>query len=476
MAAMAAGARVQQRWSSASGLVRRHSDRLATRRRFVRATVAAAATGGAFGLAACGATEGPAAAITQTSARTVDRSVKETLAWLIWSSNTGVRGEAYAAMTRSFNEQFPNVTVEQIAHTGGPFAATFEKLMTLIAGGERLDLVGVVPEFVPVYMERAQALSDLNAWMRRDPTYKATDHAKGAIDGLTWKGKLAALPVGLSTSIAVYNQDIRQRKGVAPPKADWDMKQVVDLALRLTERKGPEDTLWGYHDRMPNPLRLYTYIWAFGGEPMTPREEPTQFKWSKDPKTLEAVEWVVDLHRKHNVRAGGHTNEGNSGSGAFPQNRVAISGFQINILTSIPPDLRYDVLPMPRGRNGRHLYFWGFCYGLAPQSRAPELAWEFLKHVTGEPGQREWMEKARFAPSLRLLLTGPYLKLDGPPASKQIVAEAAMSTERFPMHTRWPDMIPRIEQMIKDADAGKKSVRDALTILDEELTAIARGG
>ncbi len=43
------------------------------------------------------------------------------------------------------------------------------------------------------------------------------------------------------------------------------------------------------------------------------------------------------------------------------------------------------------------------------------------------------------------------------------------------MHTRWPDMFPRIEQMVKDADAGTKSVRDALTTLDDELAAIARG-
>jgi multiple sugar transport system substrate-binding protein len=366
------------------------------------------------------------------------------------------------------------VTATQVPPPPGPFGATFEKLVTTIAGGNRLDLVGVVPEFVPVYMDRAKALSDLNARLRRDTSAKASDHVKGAIDGLTWKGRLAALPVGLSTSIAVYNQELLQRKGIGPPKPDWDMDQVVDLAKRLTEPKGPDDTIWGYHDRMPNPLRLYCYVWAFGGEPMTPREEPTEFKWSKDPKTLEAVEWVVDLYRKHGVRAGAHTPDGDSGSGLFPKNRVALAGYQINILDGVPPELRYDVLPMPRGRNGRHLYFWGFCYGLAPQSPNPDVAWEFLKHVTGEPGQREWMAKARFAPSLKSLLNGPYQQLDGPPASKQVVADAALSSERFPMHTRWPDLLPLIEQMVRDADAGKASVRDLLAELDRDLAATAR--
>jgi multiple sugar transport system substrate-binding protein len=450
---------------------------LTRRQLHLRAMAALTATASTAALAACGRS-GTTSAPTEQAAplRPVAREVKDELVWLIWSSNTGARGEAYTAMVAEFNTRFPNVTVTQVPPPAGPFGATFEKLITTIAGGNRLDLVGVVPEYVPVYMDRAQALGDLNQYLRRDTTYKATDHVKGAIDGLTWKGKLAALPVGLSTSIGVYNVDLLQRKGIAPPGPDWDMSQVLDLSRRLTEAKGPDDTVWGYHDRMPNPLRLYTYIWAFGGEPMTPREEPTEFKWSKDARTLEAVEWVVDLHRKHGVRAGAYTPDGDSGSGAFPKNRVALSGYQINILDGVPPDLRYDVVPMPRGRNGRHLYFWGFCYGLAPQSRAPELAWELLKQVTGEPGQRQWMAKARFAPSLKSLLAGPYLKLDGPPASKQIVADAAQSSERFPMHTRWPDMLPKIEQMVRDADGGKGSVRDILTQLDVDLAAIARSG
>ncbi|MGH2371123.1 MAG: ABC transporter substrate-binding protein, partial [Chloroflexota bacterium] len=261
-----------------------------SRLRLTRRRLHAAGAGTAFSVlaAACGDAAGTRPA---EQPRALERDVKDELIWLIWSSNTGVRGEAYTNMTRQFNERFPNVTVTQVPPPPGGFGATFEKLVTTIAGGNRLDLVGVVPEFVPVYMDRAQALSDLNARLKRDASTKATNHVKGAVDGLTWKGKLAALPVGLSTSIAVYNQTILEREGVTPPKPDWDYAQVVDLAKRLTEPKGPEDTVWGYHDRMPNPLRLYTYIWGFGGEPMTPREEPTQFKWSKDPKTLQAVEW-----------------------------------------------------------------------------------------------------------------------------------------------------------------------------------------
>ena len=86
------------------------------------------------------------------------------------------------------------------------------------------------------------------------------------------------------------------------------------------------------------------------------------------------------------------------------------------------------------------------------------------------------MTHARFAPSLKSLLAGPYQKLEG-----HRRASSSWPTPRWPPSasrctSRWPDMLPKIEQMVRDADAGTKGVRDALTTLDAELECIARSG
>ncbi|MGH2370418.1 MAG: hypothetical protein ACRDI2_19765, partial [Chloroflexota bacterium] len=68
--------------------------------------------GGAVGAAAiAGCGQEPAAAI-------VSKDVRANLVWLIWSSNTNVRGEAYNAITTAFQQEYPNVTVEQISGGG----------------------------------------------------------------------------------------------------------------------------------------------------------------------------------------------------------------------------------------------------------------------------------------------------------------------------------------------------------------------
>jgi hypothetical protein len=144
---------------------------------------------------------------------------------------------------------------------------------------------------------------------RRRATYPTRRRSrKGAVDGLTWKGRLAALPVGLSTSIAVYNQEMLQRKGVTQPRADWDMDQVVDLAKRLTETEGPDDTVWGF-DRMP---AASTACGRSAAADDAGRNRPVQ--WSR---TLGRSRhgWVVDLHRSWRASRPSEVTPAHSGIG-----------------------------------------------------------------------------------------------------------------------------------------------------------------
>ena len=104
-----------------------------TRRRVLAAGAAGATGSSAALLAACGGATTP-----QT---TLAKDTKANLVWFIWSSNTTVRGEAYNNITALFQRDFPNVTVEQISG-GGNLPAVIEKLTTVAAADQPIDLVG----------------------------------------------------------------------------------------------------------------------------------------------------------------------------------------------------------------------------------------------------------------------------------------------------------------------------------------------
>ncbi len=118
-------------------------------------------------LAACGAgaaTDAPKA---------LDRTQRDELTWVVWSSDGGTRKEAYDTMAKRFNEQFPSVTVTRIA--GG--AETLEKLITMMASDTRVDIVGTRPDYLAAYMEGPKPLQSLSPFAKKDSSViKEKDH------------------------------------------------------------------------------------------------------------------------------------------------------------------------------------------------------------------------------------------------------------------------------------------------------------
>ena len=146
--------------------------------------------------AACGtstATEAPKA---------LDKTQRDELTWLVWSSDSASRKEAYDSMVRRFTAQFPNVTVNRIAGGG----ETFEKIVTMMASDTRVDVVGTRPDYMATYMEGPKPLQSITPFAKKDSSViKEKDHAEGAIEGLSWKGALYALPVGVYTNNVALN-------------------------------------------------------------------------------------------------------------------------------------------------------------------------------------------------------------------------------------------------------------------------------
>ncbi|MGH2367444.1 MAG: ABC transporter substrate-binding protein, partial [Chloroflexota bacterium] len=179
--------------------------------------------------AACGV-GGPSAGST---ARPLDKDQKDEMTWLVWSSDSGLRKQAYDEMVTRFNEQFPNVTVTRIAGGG----ETLEKLVTMMASDTRVDIVGTRPDYLAAYMEGPKPLQDLRSFLKKDSSVvKESDHIEGIVDALTWKGTLHALPVGVYTNNLCLNFDLLERNGIPAPKADWTIDDAMEIARRTTDR------------------------------------------------------------------------------------------------------------------------------------------------------------------------------------------------------------------------------------------------
>ena len=80
---------------------------------------------------------------------------------------------------------------------------------------------------------------------------------------------------------------------------------------------------------------------------------------------------------------------------------------------------KWDVQQLPAMEKGRYFPDRGFAYGVARNSKNPDLAWELLKQVVGPAGQTDWYRHARFAPSIKSLLGGAYLQEKDAPLEQE---------------------------------------------------------
>jgi multiple sugar transport system substrate-binding protein len=426
-----------------------------TRRHFL---ASAAAGGGASLLAACGVGQGP-----QPIASAKD--TRANLVWFIWSSNTGVRGEAYNAITTHFQQEYPNVTVEQISG-GGNLPLVLEKLMTMVSADQPIDLLGVRHDVLGQYVTLG-LMKDLGPFLKRDQSVKLSDHLPSAVEMLGFKSKQYGLPIGLSTSAMMYNADLFAKSGVPIPDGTWDWKQFVDVAQRLTKRN-EESPIWGAHIQAANS-DLFYWIWMNGGEPFSPKEEPTKATFTQ-AETLEAVQWLTELTTRYGVKASFDLPDGKGSNGKFADGRVAMIPIQSNNtreLQELP--FKWDITALPKGKKATIYPLNSFSYGIHGKTRNEELTWKLWSLVVGTTGQREWMTRTgEFMPSHKSL-QGEYERVPLKPVNRKLFLQAASGGRPTPKATKWGEMAPVIDQHLQAADTGKVSVRAAMESLDRQL-------
>lgn len=437
-----------------------------------RRALLAALTAATPALAACGA--GTATPATEAP-QALDRTQKDELTWVVWSSDSATRKEAYDAMVKRFNEQFPSVTVTRIA--GG--AETLEKLITMMASDTRVDVVGTRPDYLAAYMEGPKPLQSLAPFARKDSaTINVKDHAEGVIDGLTWKGTLYALPVGVYTNNVALNLDLIEQKGIELPKADWTIDQALDIARRVTTRKETEDdSIWGFY-HMYNVVTHFSYSWirGNGGEPMTPNDDIARSQWATDAETLNTVQWLSDLSQKLGVM-----NPKTTGGvwGTFREGRVAIGVMETNNLYNVVQaqttggaQFRWDVHPLPTMKKGRYQPIGAFAYGLSRNTKNPDVTWELLKQVVGPSGQTDWFRLAKFAPSIKSLLNGAYLQDQEPPANKKAVVDAILAAKPMPRSNQWVEIDKAVVAGLTAVREGTVGVREGLQDIDRKVASL----
>lgn len=307
-----------------------------------------------------------------------------------------------------------------------PWAGLREKMLTDIAAGQPSDVAEIDGYWMVEFMEK-QVLQPLDQYLALDPALAAEKWVPNTIveKFQTLHGQTFGLPNGSSCVALWYNVDIFAELGAKTPLAyeesgQWTWETLSELAQELSGGEGP-NRRYGYQTWMGR-ADTDDIMRAYGGGWTNP--EATEV-WCSREESIEGLQLILDLHLKHKAAPLSQQTQAQGGvQQMFFTRHLAMymSGIWEVWGLRQAEDLKYNIAPLPKGSNGRFMFYKPDSLTMPKGSKDPEAAWELLHYLKSPEMDLIWVTELMSMPFLKVNVE-PFLTRSGIP-NAQIFLEA----------------------------------------------------
>lgn len=359
-------------------------------------------------------------------------------ATLVWIKGTGADRiqQGYDKTAAAFSQRYPSVKIEPILPSGD----FFEKVRVMLAGGAPVDVVWASPVWIGA-LPKEGIVRDLSDFISRDRSYDPRDFFPAALQSFEWRSKLHALPCFLYYFTLFYNRDTFKSAGLKPPDTSWTWNDLQDAGNRLSGQRSGADRYGLVHSNDLN--NLLPWLHSHGGKVFDDELYPRRAVM--DAKTIEALQFLYDLRYRYHVVPTREQLAGQSIAKLFSNGQVAM--WAASSITGTPVleqnlfDADVTLLPMDAARKNV-MSLTG--HGIAPVSKYPDQAWEFLKFISVK-GIYEVMigDQIDFGlPAVRSVANKEYLEYPTPPskASRKLLVDGVAGVDVLPKHEKMLDL------------------------------------
>lgn len=381
-----------------------------------------------------------------------------TITYSNFISNDG-NEENLATIVEAFEAENPGVTVEV---TTLPYADYFTALQTDLAAGTLADVVDTNYDFFP-QLAAAGALAPLE--VSNPGAYRESLIEAYSVDGVSY-----GLPSSFSTVVLYYNADLFDQAGIEYPTSDWTWADEQAAAEAITVLG---DDIWGSHQ----PVSFYEFykVLAQNGESFL-NADGTAVAFNT-PGGIEAAEWLVG--KSGTVMP---TIEQGQGTPDFDTN-LFVDGklgmlhtgiWVFGAVADVP--FNWDIAVEP-GNTQQASAVFSNAVGVSATSEHVEAATAFAEFLTSSQTMVDIRLESgwELPPISDEEQLAVYLTKDKP-ANRQAVFDSLNGIALLPIvATGQQEMQDIMNEELIEAQAGRKSVADALASAEERINAVIGG-
>lgn len=329
----------------------------------------------------------PSGSSSAPASATAAANVSGDLKFVYWNWGPDA-GKGWEAIVKDFNKLHPDVKVTLISVAGDNWGGYLAGTATLLAGGEKPDLIWVSDsgmQFI-VKNDLVRPIDDLIQQDQADLADYLGDVAQPLIDAFKVDGKQYMLPYSWNDMVIYYNKTRFQEAGLQPPAADWTRADFLAAAKALTtdtDGDGKPDKFgfaWDNGQLFPSAM---PWVYANGGALLSDDLcSPTV----TSPEVVEAIGFMHDLIYVAKV-APAPTREGDIFN-LFQTGVVAMFGAgRWPMATLLPAKFEdFDIQVWP-GNTVQQTEVGVDGFPIFKDSPNPEAAWAFVKFMTTKSAQ-----------------------------------------------------------------------------------------
>ncbi|MFS0781885.1 ABC transporter substrate-binding protein [Bacillus sp. 1P06AnD] len=368
---------------------------------------------------------------------------------------------------KAFEKAHPNIKVkfkEMPADTGQQHDAY---VTAFNAKSSEIDVIDM-DVIWPAEFAQAGYVLPLDRFIEKDGI-DLNEYNKGALSASQFNGKQWALPKFIDAGLLFYRKDLIKEDEV--PKT-WD-----DLIKMAKATKGQGGTKFGYAMQAKQYEGLVCnaieFIASYGGKVIDENGNVVV----DSPQTIKGLKKLVEIAKSdfvpQNVTVFAETETDQAyieGQAAFVRNWPYEFASANDKEKSKIVD-KVGVAPLPAGDSGSAAALGGWQAGINKNSKHPKEAWEFLKFMAGEEGQKLGAIYGGNAPAItKLYEDSDVLKANPTFADKGFVEGLNVAVSR-PVAPNYPEISEIIQIQISKAIAGEQTVEQAVKNMQQEIEA-----
>lgn len=375
------------------------------------------------------------------------------LRYYMWGTPTVAN--LHRELLNQFEKENPGVSVRLEASNWGAY---WDKLQIQLASGAAPDVYWMSSAYFYNFVD-AGVFRNLAPYIKRDSVKLENYFQEGY--PVKSQDEIYGLWKDMTAVVLFYNKNMFDEQGLAYPDESWDWNDFLVTAKKLTIDVNGDNIIdqWGTAAFMPY-IEEYIGPMVFSNGGLVLNESKTKCLLDQ-PAAIEAIQFMVDLLRKHKVCVL-PSQTGSVGGDPFMTGQVAMIQ---NISALIPEyskvkNFHWSIAPIPKSPQTNKRITTSGClvHVINSETKHPEMAWKLVKFLSEEKAQTVMAESKLFVPSLKKVAQEVFT---APPPDNMIeVLKAADYAHDLQPTANWLEWNNAVQRALEPAFLGNKSVSE----------------